>query len=56
MQGNSMVSTPVFLGHGEADEKVPCALGKGAARFIRDAGYYVMWRDYQGPRSLVQES
>ncbi|KAF4460115.1 acyl- thioesterase [Fusarium albosuccineum] len=40
-------TTPVFLGHGEVDEKVPLALGEGAAQLMRDAGYQVDWKCYQ---------
>lgn len=40
--------TPVFLGHGSADEKVPCSLGESVARIMRGAGYEVTWRCYQG--------
>ncbi|KAH8169003.1 phospholipase/Carboxylesterase domain-containing protein [Sarocladium implicatum] len=39
--------TPVFLGHGEADEKVPIMLGQGAARVVKDAGYEVRWEVYE---------
>ena len=38
--------TPVFLGHGMADEKVPCSLGEAAARTMRQAGYSVEWKCY----------
>ncbi|KAF9772070.1 hypothetical protein IL306_010252 [Fusarium sp. DS 682] len=39
--------TPVFLGHGELDEKVPLALGEGAAQVMHDAGYQVDWKCYK---------
>ena len=38
--------TPVFLGHGEADEKVPVSLGEAAAAVMRAAGYMVDWKCY----------
>lgn len=41
-------STPVFIGHGEADEKVKPALGEGACRILRSAGYDVTWKGYAG--------
>lgn len=41
-------STPIFLGHGDIDEKKPYALGEGAARTMRAAGYNVEWRLYPG--------
>ncbi|KAH6973663.1 acyl-protein thioesterase [Ilyonectria sp. MPI-CAGE-AT-0026] len=39
--------TPVFLGHGSIDEKVPCALGEAAAQVMRDSGYQVDWKCYE---------
>ncbi|KAI0876764.1 phospholipase/carboxylesterase [Hypoxylon argillaceum] len=41
-------STPIFLGHGDADEKKPYALGEGAVRTMRAAGYNVEWKLYPG--------
>ncbi|KAI0973170.1 acyl-protein thioesterase [Xylaria arbuscula] len=41
-------STPVFLGHGDADEKKPYKQGEAAARTMRAAGYCVEWRLYAG--------
>ncbi|KAI8944529.1 phospholipase/carboxylesterase [Xylaria longipes] len=42
------LSTPIFLGHGDADEKKPHILGEAAARTMRAAGYDVDWRLYPG--------
>ncbi|KAI0869591.1 acyl-protein thioesterase [Hypoxylon argillaceum] len=42
------VSTPVFLGHGDADETKPHILGEAAARTVREAGYSVDWKLYPG--------
>ncbi|KAF5122556.1 Acyl-protein thioesterase 1 [Metarhizium anisopliae] len=39
--------TPVFLGHGMADEKVPWVLGEAAAELMRNVGYQVEWKCYQ---------
>lgn len=39
--------TAVFLGHGEADEKVPVRLGEAAAAVMRAAGYTVHWKCYK---------
>lgn len=39
--------TPVFLGHGGADDKVPVRLGEAAAAVMRSAGYKVSWKCYQ---------
>jgi len=41
-------STPIFLGHGGADPKVPISLGEGMAGTMRGAGYKVQWRCYEG--------
>ncbi|KAI0155113.1 phospholipase/carboxylesterase [Xylariaceae sp. FL1272] len=41
-------STPVFIGHGDQDEKKPFAEGETAARVLRAAGYDVDWRLYPG--------
>lgn len=38
-QGKTAQYTPIFVGHGGADEKVPCALGEEMARTVRTAGY-----------------
>ncbi|KAI0011984.1 acyl-protein thioesterase [Xylariaceae sp. FL0662B] len=40
--------TPVFLGHGDADEKRPVEQGEAAARTLQTAGYRVQWRSYAG--------
>ncbi|GAP91707.1 putative acyl-protein thioesterase [Rosellinia necatrix] len=42
------VVTPIFLGHGDCDEKKPHALGEAAARTMRAAGYTVDWNLYAG--------
>ncbi|KAG8672458.1 hypothetical protein FPOAC2_05848 [Fusarium poae] len=42
------LSTPVFLGHGEADEKIKPELGEGACRILRSVGYDVRWKGYAG--------
>ncbi|KAI0815625.1 phospholipase/carboxylesterase [Xylaria sp. FL0064] len=41
-------STPIFLGHGDVDEKKPYELGEAAARTMRAAGYNVEWKLYAG--------
>ncbi|KAF5000639.1 hypothetical protein FDECE_11176 [Fusarium decemcellulare] len=46
-QDTTAFKTPVFLGHGKEDDKVPYKLGEGAARLIRDAGYQVEWKCYE---------
>lgn len=46
--GATAVSTPIFLGHGDADEKKPHVLSEGAARTMRAAGYNVDWKLYPG--------
>ncbi|KAI1112724.1 phospholipase/carboxylesterase [Nemania sp. NC0429] len=48
-QNQTASSTPIFLGHGDADEKKPFQLGEAAARTMRAAGYNtVEWRLYPG--------
>ncbi|KPM35902.1 hypothetical protein AK830_g10679 [Neonectria ditissima] len=46
-QEKTAFQTPVFLGHGQADDKVPYALGEWAAQLMRDAGYQVDWKCYE---------
>ncbi|KAI1259435.1 acyl-protein thioesterase [Xylariaceae sp. FL1019] len=41
-------STPVFLGHGDQDEKKPYVEGETASRVMRAAGYDVDWKLYPG--------
>ena len=38
--------TPIFLGHGEKDEKVSCKLGEEAAQILRALGMDVAWKSY----------
>jgi predicted esterase len=40
--------TPVFLGHGEADEKVLCRLGEEASQTVRSVQMDVTWKVYPG--------
>jgi predicted esterase len=44
----SASSTPIFMGHGDADEKKPYELGEAAARTLRAAGFEVTWKLYHG--------
>ncbi|KAH6629540.1 phospholipase/carboxylesterase family protein-like protein [Boeremia exigua] len=44
----SVQSIPVFMGHGEEDEKVPCELGRSAADFLRSIDIKVDWKEYEG--------
>ncbi|KAM3446247.1 hypothetical protein MY3296_009846 [Beauveria thailandica] len=39
--------TPVLLGHGAEDEKVPIRLGEAAREIMRAAGYCVDWKRYE---------
>ncbi|KAF4984138.1 hypothetical protein FZEAL_605 [Fusarium zealandicum] len=43
-----LFSTPIFLGHGEADPKVNPALGEEACRILRSVGFEVSWKCYEG--------
>jgi predicted esterase len=40
------LSIPVFIGHGQADEKVNVSLGEGIVSTLRSLGMNVMWRQY----------
>ncbi|KAI1061082.1 hypothetical protein LB507_009992 [Fusarium sp. FIESC RH6] len=42
------LSTPVFMGHGGADEKIKLALGEEAYRTLRSVGFDVDWKIYEG--------
>jgi predicted esterase len=42
------LSTPISLGHGEADEKIVPALGEQACRVLRSTGFEVEWKSYEG--------
>jgi predicted esterase len=44
--GNDPSSTPIFLGHGELDEKVSVTLGEHAARVMSKLGWKVTWKSY----------
>ncbi|KAK0636375.1 Alpha/Beta hydrolase protein [Bombardia bombarda] len=41
-------STPVFLGHGTEDQKVPVGLGLSAAACLETMGIKVSWNEYHG--------
>jgi len=45
-QGNALQSTPVFMGHGRDDDKVPCEIGKLAADFLGGMDVNVEWQEY----------
>ncbi|KAF1942340.1 alpha/beta-hydrolase [Clathrospora elynae] len=40
--------TPVFLGHGSEDEKVPTKYGQQAASLLRDIDVTMGWKEYEG--------
>ena len=40
--------TPVFLGHGTEDDKVPVARGRAAAECLAAVGMDVEWKEYEG--------
>lgn len=44
----SFQQTPILLGHGKDDEKVPVELGREASRCIKSLGANVMWKEYEG--------
>lgn len=45
---SSFVDTPVFLGHGTDDEKVPVTLGAQSAACLDAMGVKVSWHEYHG--------
>ncbi|KAH3908982.1 hypothetical protein HBH56_166430 [Parastagonospora nodorum] len=47
-QNAALQSTPVFMGHGRDDEKVPCHIGKFAADFLGGMEVNVQWQEYAG--------
>ncbi|KAL4731621.1 hypothetical protein ACLX1H_000596 [Fusarium chlamydosporum] len=46
--GLGSLPTPVFMGHGKADEKIKPELGKDACRVLRSVGFEVEWKSYDG--------
>jgi predicted esterase len=46
--GAELEKTPVFLGHGHEDEKVPLQLGSLASDCLKELGFDVRWREYPG--------
>lgn len=45
-RADTAISTPVFLGHGGADDKIRPALGEEACRAMRAIGFDVTWKLY----------
>ena len=45
---NTSLSTPVFVGHGEVDEKVKYILGQDISRTLKLLGMNVTWKLYPG--------
>ncbi len=46
-RAESALSTPVFIGHGDADDKINPSLGEDACRALRAVGFLVDWRSYK---------
>ncbi|KAI2631352.1 acyl-protein thioesterase [Hypomontagnella submonticulosa] len=44
---NSSAATPVFLGHGEGDDKIKLHFGKSASETLTACGYRVTWKTYE---------
>ncbi|KAI0380588.1 acyl-protein thioesterase [Hypomontagnella monticulosa] len=42
------ITTPVFLGHGDSDEKIDCSYGENASIALESLGYDVTWKKYKG--------
>lgn len=47
-RNDSALSTPVFLGHGDADEKIRPSLGREAYQAMKAIGFRVDWKSYEG--------
>lgn len=47
--------TPVFIGHGLADEIVPCVYGQTAYETLKKAGYPVTWHSYPMTHSVCDQ-
>ena len=45
---SELEKVPIFLGHGNDDEKVPVQLGTLASDCLKELGFEVRWREYQG--------
>ncbi|KAF5972893.1 acyl thioesterase [Fusarium coicis] len=46
-QGKTAYQTPVLLGLGKADEKVPYVSGERAAQFLQDSEHQAEWKCYE---------
>lgn len=46
--GMAIQNTPLFLGHGVEDERVPVGLGNDAVRCLEVLGASVEWCEYEG--------
>jgi predicted esterase len=40
--------TPILMGHGTEDDKVPCGIGKLAADFLGSIDVDITWKEYEG--------
>jgi predicted esterase len=45
---HTSIATPVFLGHGSADDKITIDLGRRSRDTLRDIGFDVTWAEYEG--------
>lgn len=45
---HSAITTPILLGHGSLDEKVVPSLGESVRDTLRDIGFNVQWKAYEG--------
>ncbi|KAI1206895.1 alpha/beta-hydrolase [Annulohypoxylon truncatum] len=46
-QDTTSITTPVFLGHGDADEKIKPSFGENASATLKSIGYKVTWKRYK---------
>ncbi|CAK7197445.1 hypothetical protein SEUCBS139899_000092 [Sporothrix eucalyptigena] len=47
-QTSSVLSMPVFVGHGRDDAYVDVELGRQAQKLLTDVGFTAEWKDYEG--------
>jgi phospholipase/carboxylesterase len=45
-------ATPIFMGHGQADNVLPMSLGTQSRDFLKSQGYAVEWHDYPMAHSV----
>ncbi|KAI1496076.1 acyl-protein thioesterase [Biscogniauxia marginata] len=47
-RNTTSIATPVYFGHGDADEKIKPSFGETASTTLESVGYNVTWKAYEG--------